>query len=175
MIGLISALRIEIDALMGEMTEARTEADGVDRFVVGRLYGREAVLAVCGVGKVNAALCTQRMILRYHPEWVLNLGVAGAGDETMGIGDMVIATCAVQHDLDYGSLGDPRGFISGLEAVEIPCDAALRGKIAAAAAKVPGLRVFEGVIATGDQFIDREEVRADIHRAFGCRAVEMEG
>ena len=175
MIGLISALRIEIDALMADMTDPRVEEDGVDRFVTGTLYGREAVLAVCGVGKVNAALCTQRMILRYRPDWVLNLGVAGAGDGTVGIGDLVIATHAVQHDLDYGTLGDPRGFVSGLEAVEIPCDEGLRRRVAAAAERVPGLRVVEGVIATGDQFIDREEVRADIHRAFGCKAVEMEG
>ena len=175
MIGIISAMELEIETLRNDLKSAKQELCGIDTFWTGELYGRSAVLAVCGVGKVNAALTAQQMILRYHPEWILNLGVAGAGDEEVGIGDLVIATCAVQHDLDYGSLGDARGYLSRLEGVQIPCSDELRGQLLLAAQKVPGLRAVEGLIATGDQFVDREALRQDIHGAFGCKAVEMEG
>ena len=127
MIGLIGAMAVEMEALL-EKLENRTDTRiGLDTFSSGTLCGKEAVLAVCGPGKVNAALCAHSMILTYHPEWVLNLGVAGAGDESVSVGDMVIATCAVEHDLDYGSLGDPRGYVCNLNRIQLPCDETLRG------------------------------------------------
>ncbi len=174
MIGLIGAMAVEVEALMAKLTERREERIGMDTFVSGRLFGQEAVLAVCGPGKVNAALCAQSMILHYHPAWVLNLGVAGAGAEGVGIGDMVIATAAVQHDMDTSPIGDPVGMVSKINLVEIPCDAALRERLRRAAEGV-GVRVHEGIIATGDQFINRGDVRQRIHERFGAKAVEMEG
>lgn len=147
----------------------------MDTFISGKLFGKDAVLAVCGPGKVNAALCAQSMILTYHPEWVLNLGVAGSGEEGVGIGDMVIATCAVQHDMDTSPIGDPVGLVSKINLVEIPCDAALRQALVQAAASLQDTKVHEGVIATGDQFINKAEVRSAIHARFHAKAVEMEG
>ena len=81
MIGLIGAMPVEVEQLMGLLENRKEEKIGMDTFVSGVLFGQEAVLAICGPGKVNAALCAQSMILRYQPEWVLNLGVAGAGEE----------------------------------------------------------------------------------------------
>ena len=144
-------------------------------FVSGKLFGKDAVLSVCGPGKINAALCAQSLILHYHPEWILNLGVAGAGDTTVSIGDMVIATAAVQHDMDTSPIGDPVGLVSKINLVEIPCDASLRARLVKAASAVQGVKVHEGVIATGDQFINSGEVRSRIHRLFNAKAVEMEG
>ena len=106
MIGLIGAMAVEVEGLMACLTDREETRIGMDCFVSGRLFGQEAVLAVCGPGKVNAALCAQSMILHFHPEWVLNLGVAGAGEAGVSIGDMVIATAAVQHDMDVTALGD---------------------------------------------------------------------
>ena len=80
MIGLIGAMAVEVEGLMARMENRAERRIGMDTFVSGKLFGQDAVLAVCGPGKVNAALCAQSMILAYHPEWVLNLGVAGAGD-----------------------------------------------------------------------------------------------
>ncbi len=175
MIGMIGAMAVEVEALMARMEEKSETRIGMDQFVTGRLCGREAVLAVCGPGKINAALCAQSMILNFHPEWVLNLGVAGAGDESVSIGDMVIATCAVQHDVDTSPIGDPVGMVSKINLVEIPCDQALRERLLRAAGTLDGVRVHTGVIATGDQFINRGEVRRRIHDQFGALAVEMEG
>ncbi len=175
MIGLIGAMAVELEQLKAQMENPREETVGMDVFCSGRLFGREVVLAVCGPGKVNAALCAQSMILRYHPQWVLNLGVAGAGAPSVSIGDMVVAECAVQHDMDTSPIGDPVGYVSKIGLVEIPCDASLRKALLAAAAKVPGLKVHTGVIATGDQFISDEASRRRIHQRFGAKAVEMEG
>lgn len=175
MIGLIGAMAIEVEALMDRLEARQEEKHGGDVFVRGRLFGQEAVLAVCGPGKINAALCTQSMILHYHPEWVLNLGVAGAGEEGISIGDMVIATAAVQHDVDTSPIGDPVGMVSKLKLVELPCDAALRARLVRAASAVAGVRVHEGIVATGDQFISSGEMRSRIHRLFDAKAVEMEG
>ena len=175
MIGLIGAMAVELEQLKAQMEDLREETVGMDVYCSGRLFGQETVLAVCGPGKVNAALCAQGMILRYHPRWILNLGVAGAGEEGISIGDMVAANCTVQHDMDTSPIGDPVGYVSKIGLVEIPCDPALLAQLQAAAAKVPGLRVHTGVIATGDQFICDEASRQRIHQRFGAKAVEMEG
>ena len=175
MYGLIGAMSVEVEALIAQMTDRRETKIGMDVFVSGKLFGKDAVLAVCGPGKINAALCTQSMILHFHPEWVLNLGVAGAGDTSVSIGDMVIATAAVQHDMDTSPIGDPVGLVSKINLVEIPCDDSLRAKLVKAASCVEGVNVHEGIIATGDQFINSGEVRSRIHSLFHAKAVEMEG
>lgn len=175
MVGLIGAMTVEVEALIAKVTNRQERKIGMDTFVSGQLYGKDAVLAVCGPGKINAALCVQSMILHYAPAWILNLGVAGAGEEGVSIGDMVIATAAVQHDVDTSPIGDPVGMISKINIIEIPCDAALRGRLMQAATCLKDVRVHEGVIATGDQFINRGDVRQRIHTQFGAKAVEMEG
>ena len=175
MYGLIGAMSVEVEALMAKLEDRRETRIGMDVFVSGKLFGKEAVLAVCGPGKINAALCTQSMIMHFHPEWVLNLGVAGAGESGVSIGDMVIATAAVQHDMDTSPIGDPVGMVSKINLVEIPCDDTLRAKLFRAASAVEGVRVHEGIVATGDQFIHSGDVRSRIHSLFNAKAVEMEG
>jgi len=175
MIGFIGAMSVEVEALVAQLEGPQERKIGMDTFVSGRLYGQYAVLAVCGPGKVNAALCTQSMILAYHPDWILNLGVAGAGDETVAIGDLVVAEAAVQHDMDTSPIGDPVGLVSKINLVQIPCDAALREKLVAAASQLTDCHVHTGIIATGDQFINKGDVRARIHEQFAAKAVEMEG
>ena len=175
MVGLIGAMAVEVESLMAQMENKQEQRIGMDVFVSGTLFGKEAVLAVCGPGKINAALCAQSMIQAYHPEWVLNLGVAGAGAEGVSIGDMVIATAAVQHDCDTSPIGDPVGLVSKINLVELPCDAALRARLVKAAKALGDVNVHEGIIATGDQFINKGDVRKRIHELFNAKAVEMEG
>lgn len=175
MVGLIGAMAVEVESLMAQLENKQEQRIGMDVFVSGTLFGKEAVLAVCGPGKINAALCAQSMIQAYHPEWVLNLGVAGAGAESVSIGDMVIATAAVQHDCDTSPIGDPVGLVSKINLVELPCDAALRARLVKAAKALGDVNVHEGIIATGDQFINKGDVRKRIHDLFDAKAVEMEG
>lgn len=159
MVGLIGAMAVEVEGLMGLMENKTETRIGMDTFLSGSLFGQEAVLAVCGPGKVNAALCAQSMILHFHPRWLLNLGVAGAGEESVSIGDMVIATAAVQHDCDNSPIGDPVGLVSKINLVEIPCDEALCQRLLRAARSLGDFRVHAGVVATGDQFINQGDVR----------------
>ena len=174
MIGLIGAMAVEVEALEKKLEGRRETTIGMDTFVSGKLFGQDAVLAVCGPGKVNAAVCTQKMITAFSPDWVLNLGVAGAGTDGVHIGDLVVATAAVQHDADTSPLGDPVGMVSKVNLVELPCDEELRARLVAAAKKA-NLTVHEGIIATGDQFIHDGATRARIHHLFNALAVEMEG
>ena len=175
MVGLIGAMAVEVESLMAQLENKQEQRIGMDVFVSGTLFGKEAVLAVCGPGKINAALCAQSMIQAYHPEWVLNLGVAGAGAEGVSIGDMVIATAAVQHDCDTSPIGDPVGLVSKINLVELPCDEELRACLVKAAKALGDVNVHEGIIATGDQFINKGDVRKRIHDLFDAKAVEMEG
>ena len=175
MIGLIGAMRVEMEQLMRDIQSPATSHMGTMEYVSGLLYGQEAVLSVCGPGKVNAALCAQGMIFRYQPEWVLNLGVAGALSDGLAVGDLVIAAGAVQHDMDTTPLGDPIGLISGINLVTLPCAPKLRERLKKAAQGLKDLRVTEGLIATGDQFINSGEKRRWIREAFHAEACEMEG
>lgn len=174
LLGLIGAMACEIDALRARMEDAQETSVADMHFFRGRLYGREAVLALSGIGKVHAAMCTQAMICLFHPDLVLNLGVAGALDERLHIGDIVIAESAVQHDVDTTALGDPAGMISGPNIVYIPCDAKAKEALLRAAQK-QGLHFLTAVIATGDRFMEAQDEKHALRGAFGAAACDMEG
>lgn len=175
MVGLMSAMGVEMALLQEQMTECAHQEIGMDTFVSGKLYGQDAVIAVCGAGKINAAICAWNMIQHYHPQWILNVGVAGSGDDSLEIGDLVVGTDSVQHDMDTTGVGDPRGYVSKVGVVRFPCDPVLRDRLLAAAREVAGDRVQAGTIATGDQFVSDPEVKSSIHALFQAKAVEMEG
>lgn len=122
MIGIISAMDVEISGLRERMSERQDERISGVHYTRGRLFGQEAVLAVCGVGKCFATLCAQTMILRYQPVCILNIGVAGTLSEHLGIGDMAVGTSAVCYDMDTSPVGDPVGLISGIHLIYIPLD-----------------------------------------------------
>ena len=153
MIGLIGAMTVEVELIKGSMTEKREETISGITFVQGKLEGVDCVAAVSGIGKVNAAMCAQTMILRYHPRLIINTGVAGGMGKGIKISDIVVADSVVQHDMDTSDLGDPKGFISGIDRIQIPCDEELNDKVRAAAGAVEGLACHQGIIATGDQFV----------------------
>ncbi len=174
MIGIIGAMRAEVDALIEKLENKKCENISGIPFYTGILQGKEAVIAPCGVGKVFAAMCAQSMILHFAPEYILHTGVAGALDGDLSVGDIVLAESMVQHDMDTSPLGDPKGLISGIDLVHLPCDDALRNKMTIAAASL-GLACTTGVVATGDRFIASPEEKQRIADEFGAHACEMEG
>lgn len=174
MIGIIAAMNVEMDSLRSHIENPVSETISGIRFVSGTLEGREVVTAVCGIGKVFAALCAQTMILRYHPECIINTGVAGTLTNDLGVGSVAISSAVVQHDMDTSPLGDPVGLISGINKVSLPADDTLTGQLSACA-KVLGIRTQTGVIASGDQFIADSTRKDAIVRTFGAIACEMEG
>lgn len=131
MIGIIGAMHIEVETVKSLMENKVSETVSGMEFVSGTLFGRKIVVAVCGIGKVAAAMCAQTMILKYSPECIINTGVGGSLDPELHICDVVIAESLVQHDMDTSPLGDPVGLISGINIVNIPCD----GRVTAALLK----------------------------------------
>ena len=174
MIGIICAMKIEADAIRETLTSPVCETVSGIEFTRGVLHGKEVVMAVCGIGKVFAAICTEAMILRYAPSLVLNSGVGGTLTPALSIGDIAVATSLVQHDMDTSALGDPLGLISGVNKVQLPADSDLCGQLSACAT-VLGIRTETGVIASGDQFISSAERKDAIVKTFGAIACEMEG
>ncbi len=173
MIGIIGAMPVEVDKFKNQMLGVSTETISGSEFVCGTLWGHPAVVAVSGVGKVNAAICAQAMIMRYEPRFIINSGVAGGLDPELNICDTVVATSVIQHDMDTSPLGDPIGFISGIGVVDIPADTELSEKLHQAALK-NGIHSILGKIVSGDQFINSREKKDFLKRTFAASACEME-
>ncbi|MBP3370312.1 MAG: 5'-methylthioadenosine/adenosylhomocysteine nucleosidase [Clostridia bacterium] len=174
MIGIIGAMSAEVEALKAKIEDKTVEVISGVEFVSGKLCGRAAVVAQCGIGKVFAAICAQTMILRYGASVIINTGVAGTLCEKIGILDFAISTAVVQHDMDTTAIGDAPGLISGINIVEIPASRTLSERIVELAI-AQGNRAIGGVIASGDQFINSAERKAFIRDTFGAVACEMEG
>ena len=178
-IGIIGAMKIEVEALCAAMTDTESTTISGMEFVCGTLKGKRVVCAKCGIGKVFAAMCTQTMILHYAPDVIVNSGVAGTLSEHLSIGQIALADQVVQHDMDTSPIGDPVGLISGINIVYIPTDPTVTARLAdaVAATHIPYLR---GTVASGDQFIchtaDKERIRSTFETEHQpVIACEMEG
>ena len=140
-IGVIIAMDIEYrqmrDALGGD---------------TGRMGNNDIVLWQCGIGKVNAAVGTMRLVAEHHPDAIISTGLAGGIDEGMQVMDVLAASQCVYHDVDCGTgLGCQLGQVQGLPA-RFDTDARLLGH-AIEVPTTPGERLVRGLICTGDQFI----------------------
>lgn len=175
MIGVIGAMHIEVETIKSLMENKTAEKIGGVEFVKGTLHGREIVIAVCGIGKVAAAMCTQIMILKYSPECIINTGVGGSLSTSLAIGDIAVAESLVQHDMDTSPLGDPVGLISGLNLVNIPADKRVAQVLLKGIETLENVKGMTGVIASGDQFIASNERKKFITDNFGAIVCEMEG
>ena len=173
MIGIIGAMDVEVNSFKELMTDKKTETISGTEFVCGNLWGKPTVVAVSGVGKVNAAICTQTMCLKYSPEFIINSGVAGGLEKSLNICDVVVASAVIQHDIDTSPLGDPVGFISGINLVDIPANELISAKLASASAE-NGIHTLTGKIVSGDQFINSAEKKKYLVDTFGAYACEME-
>ncbi|MBP5288856.1 MAG: 5'-methylthioadenosine/adenosylhomocysteine nucleosidase [Clostridia bacterium] len=173
-IGIICAMQVEADAMRARLTEVRDVNEAGFSFTLGKAGDKEVILGLSGMGKVAAAVYAQTMILRFAPDALINAGVAGSLTDQLEILDMALSTALVEHDMDTTPLGDPYGFLSGPDIVEIPADPALLAA-AEAAAREEGIRALSGMIASGDQFIATREQKQTILSRFPAIACEMEG
>ena len=174
LIGIIAALDEEIRLLDEALTEAQTVRLGGLEARVGRLGEQEVAVMRCGVGKVAAAAATQAVISAFDPAAVINTGCAGALAPGLAVGDVVLAVETAEWDMDTTALGDPRGYITGMDRVRMETDAALR---ACLRRSIPsGTKVVEGLIVSGDAFVSAPAQRAVILGAFpDALCAEMEG
>lgn len=176
MIGIICAMEKEVVHLTPYLNNPKEHHIGALTYVTGTLSGKEVVIAKCGIGKVNAAICAQTMCLTFHPTLIINTGVAGATSPDLTVYDAVIATALVEHDMDTTPFGDPAGLLNLGEEnlVEIPVEESLYKALRTVAQGV-GLHAECGVVASGDQFISSYEQKQRIQALFGAVACEMEG
>ncbi|MCL2013781.1 MAG: 5'-methylthioadenosine/adenosylhomocysteine nucleosidase [Oscillospiraceae bacterium] len=172
-VGIIGAMDIEVEELKQRMNNAVSQIHSKIQFHSGTLENTEVVAAVSGIGKVNAAVCAQTMILLYSPDMIINTGVAGGLDPALGIGDITVSTAVVQHD--HKTLEDPPGYIQNLGLSEIPASQDLTRRFLEASAVIKNVKVVPGIIASGDQFIKDKKENLEIREDFGAAAVEMEG
>ena len=129
MIGIIGAMDIEIERINAEMKQKREETISGALYTIGKIGNTEVVTAICGIGKVFAAICAQTMIIKYGADAIINTGVAGTLTDKIGIMGIVVASGLVQHDMDTTYFGDPKGMISGINVVEFKADEALSQKV----------------------------------------------
>lgn len=175
MYAIVGALNEEVDALIAALRRPGREVVlGVD-IHRGRLDGVPVLLARSGVGKVNAAL-TAASLVSAGASSIVFTGVAGALEPGLKVGDIVVATDLVQHDVDATAMGYPPGRLLG-EPTSWPADEGLRASLLAAARAVAGegRAVAEGRVASGDQFVASPESLGRIRETFGAVATEMEG
>ena len=176
MIGIIGAMDEEVDQLIAQMTKVQSQRIAGMKYYYGLLAGKAAVVVMCGIGKVNMTICTQVMIDRFSPDFLINTGVAGSLSSEIDIGDMVFAEDAIEHDMDATISGDPRGQVPRMDVFGFPCDL----KMALLAEEInkkvnPDIKSFYGRVATGDQFIHDGEYKDFLVTQFGAICCEMEG
>ncbi len=173
--GLIGAMDEEIAQLVQRMEQVRTSEKAGIVFYEGEFLGRPAVLCKSGVGKVNAAVCTQILIDRFQADYVIFTGVAGALDPDLDIGDVVVSTECVHHDMDVTALGFSRGQIPYQDVSVFAADPELIQLAGRAGDGLLSGKTVKGRVLSGDQFIaDREKVR-ELHDQLGGLCTEMEG
>lgn len=177
MIGFICALDAEVEGIKQLMLNKTEDVFAKIPYAKGEIFGQEVVCCECGVGKVNAAMSAQIMIDRYHPDLIINSGIAGSLSKEIRIGDLVIADDCVQHDMDGTELGDPLGQIQFNDELRtyLPADTAIADMLEKACAAIPDTAVFRGRIASGDVFIASRDRRKRIADTFNAIACEMEG
>lgn len=173
MTGIICAMTKEAELLISSMTDTKTRVSGGIEYTSGILCGKEVVIAVCGVGKVFASMCTQAMILEYKPELIINTGVGGTLTTALHCGDILIADKVVQHDMDTSPLGDPRGLISGINKIYFECDSNAADGLCKCAKEL-GINFKTGIVASGDRFVASKTVKEDIIATFDGNVCDME-
>lgn len=173
MFGIVGAMEEEITQLRAELQNASAKTVLGVEILRGELEGRPVLLVQGGIGKVNAAK-TAAVLLLEGASQVIFTGVAGALNPSYAVGDIIVGTDCVQHDVDVAALGYEAGLIPG-EQLAWECGATLRQLAVEAAREVGGFAVHEGRIASGDQFIASQEQTARIREQFSANAAEMEG
>lgn len=173
-VGIIGAMQMEVDNLKEHLENQTYETVSGIQFVSGTIGEVEVVAAVCGVGKVFAAICAEAMILKFSPDMMINIGVAGTLTRDLNVLDVAVASDVFQHDMDTSALGDPVGLISGLNQIYFPTDEKMKNLLCECL-KEKGINYVTGPIATGDLFMHDADKKAQVRNDFRAIAAEMEG
>ena len=174
-LGIVSAMQEELDLLLKDMTINEETKKANMTFYKGTLDNKDIIAVVCGIGKVNAAVCSQILISEFNVTSIINVGVAGGIGKDIYPGDVVVATNLVQHDMDTTVFGDPHGQIPRLDTFDFKCDETLVKASLDACEEIKEINTFSGRIISGDQFISSVEKIQWFEKEFNAMACEMEG
>ena len=166
-IGIITAMEEEMISIKKYINNIKTNIIYGIEFIEGNINKHNIILCKSGVGKVNASRTTQLLIDNYNIDYVINIGVAGALNEKLNIGDIVIGKYLVQHDFDITKFNHEKGYIPDI-GVKIESSKELLDLF-------ENSNFIKGTIATGDIFCTDKNMSLKIHNKFDADCVEMEG
>ena len=167
---------IEVAGLKADMEIKREIRKAKMDFCEGVLKGHDVVVVKSGIGKVNAAVCTQILVDEFQVDAVINTGIAGSLNAKIDIGDIVISTDVVHHDMDAVNFGYEPGQIPQMDVFSFAADETLAKLAEEACLEVnPEISVFHGRIVSGDQFVADKAVKERIVNLFHGYCTEMEG
>ena len=173
MLGIIGAMDEEVAMIKAQLTDVQVESRAAMDFYKGKLEGKEVVVVRSGIGKVNAAMCTQILADIYGVTGVVNTGIAGSLKAEIDIGDIVLSSDALQHDMDATGFGYEPGQIPRVETLAFKADEGLINLAEECCSRVnPDIHTFVG---RGDQFISDKEKKKWLTDTFGGYCTEMEG
>lgn len=175
-IGIIGAMEVEVTALKERMQVEGVVTIASMDFYKGTYHGKNVVIVRSGIGKVNAAICTQILADRFHAAMIINTGIAGSLQASIDIGDIVISSDALQHDMDATGFGYPVGVIPQMDTSDFTADEKLIRIAKSACEKVnPDIHTHMGRIVSGDQFISDNDKKDFLKETFNGLCTEMEG
>ena len=172
-LAIMGAMEEEITPLLENFTDINKVDYANNTYYECKLGDLEVVIAYSKIGKVFSTLTASTMIQKFGCDTLLFSGVAGGVNPDLKIGDLIVANKLSQHDLDITAFGHPNGFVPG-GSVFVNTDEKLKN-IALAVAEQNNIKIIEGTIATGDQFVADEQRKAFIESTFKADALEMEG
>ena len=171
-IGIITAEEKENDAIKDEMTNIEEVNEFNLKIIKGKIEEKQYLLVRSGIGKVNAARVTQILIDKFNIEYIINVGSAGAINDTLEIGDIVVGKELVQYDFNLTAFGRKKGeipdtgrFFKSEESLVEKCK-----KIS-----INNINIVTGIISSGDIFCKDIELKNHIKEEFNADCVEMEG
>ncbi len=176
MIGIIGAMDEEVEQIVQVMEVEKEEVKASMTFKAGKLAEKEVVIVRSGIGKVNAAVCTQILVDDFGVDYIINTGIAGSLNAKINIGDIVISSDVLHHDVDATGFGYAVGQIPRMDTLSFQADEQLIELAKAACKKVvPSIGAHVGRIVSGDQFISDKAVKDKITANFKGYCTEMEG
>lgn len=176
LVGIIGAMEEEVSQLKEKMTDISVEKKACMEFYKGSLKGKPVVVVRSGIGKVNAGICTQILADDYHVDCVINTGIAGSLQSSIDIGDIVVSTDTLQHDMDATGFGYPIGQIPRMDTLAFPADPRLVELAQEVCREVnPEIQVHAGRVVSGDQFVSDKATKQRLIDQFSGLCTEMEG
>lgn len=175
-IGIIGAMELEVEQLKGNMQAVEVITRASMDFFTGTLNGVNVVVVRSGIGKVNAALCVQILADVFEVSHIINTGVAGSLNPVLDIGDILVSSDALHHDIDVTIFGYQPGEVPQMGFREFKADETMVRLAVESCREVnPDIHVKTGRVVSGDQFISDKQTKQKLIDIYQGDCAEMEG